>query len=155
MEDSQAARAKESHRTLPLQPLLSTSPWSIVLPFLQVVFLQTVITFQSDFPKDTTEECQGQVWARHSVDATKCFYAMCHQLCMFYHTMRVWGLLDAKQEIYTSVNNWYKRWHNWQCRAWIIATARGVEDTVKIHLWQIVTFPINSWYTGGLFHSIS
>lgn len=92
VEDSQTARAKESHRTLPLQPLLTASPWSIVLPFLQVGFLHTVITVQSDFPKDTTEECQGQVWARRSVYATKCFYAMCHQMCMLlYHALRICG----------------------------------------------------------------
>lgn len=40
MEDSQEVRAKESHWTLPLQPLLSASPWSIVLPLLQVGSLQ-------------------------------------------------------------------------------------------------------------------
>lgn len=48
MEDSQQARAKESHLMLPLQaPLLSASPWSIVLPLLQVGFLQIVIAVHS------------------------------------------------------------------------------------------------------------
>ncbi len=42
MEDSQEVRAKESHWILPPQPLLFASPWSIVLPVLQVGFLQTV-----------------------------------------------------------------------------------------------------------------
>lgn len=48
MEDSQEARAKESRLMLPLQaPLLSASPWSIVLPLLQVGFLQIVIAVHS------------------------------------------------------------------------------------------------------------
>lgn len=47
VEDSQEGRAKESHWTLPQQPLLSTSPWSIVLPLQQVDFLQIAITVHS------------------------------------------------------------------------------------------------------------
>lgn len=47
MEDSQEVRAKESHWILPLRPLLSASPWSIVLPVLQVGFLQIVSTVHS------------------------------------------------------------------------------------------------------------
>lgn len=44
MEESQKAGAKESQWTHPPQPLLSASPWSIVLPLLQVGFPRIVIT---------------------------------------------------------------------------------------------------------------
>lgn len=65
---------RKSCWTLPLQELLSASPWSIVLPPLQVDFLQIVLAAHSQiFPKDTTEECSGQVQGRRSVDAAERF----------------------------------------------------------------------------------
>lgn len=47
MEDSQEARAKESHCARPFQSLLNVSPSSIVLLLLQVGVPQIVITDRS------------------------------------------------------------------------------------------------------------
>lgn len=79
VEHSQSARAKES---LPLRPLLSASPWSIVLPLLQVGFLQIVIKAHI-FSKGYNEGMWGSCLGQRTVDATKCFCVVCRQLCFY------------------------------------------------------------------------
>lgn len=64
--ESRGKALDASTAATPLRPPSSSSPWSIVVPLPQVDHLHTVI--QTDFPKDTTKECQGQVWARHPVN---------------------------------------------------------------------------------------
>lgn len=81
VEESQEARAKESHWARPLQPLLYVSPWSIVLPLLQVGLLQIVITAQSQIFQRIQ---QTPLRVRFGPgDATKGFYTWCQQLSMF------------------------------------------------------------------------
>lgn len=88
VEDSQEVRAKEkSTDTSTITPLLLlyALPLSIVLPAPAGGLVPTDSNYisLSDFPKDTTKECLGQVRGKYSVGSTECFYIVFNQLCLF------------------------------------------------------------------------
>lgn len=120
VDDSQEVRAKESHRTLPPRPPAPCVTLEYCSP-APAGGLPTDSNYSrwSDFPKDTTQECEGQLAGRSAVDAAKrlsvgvnscaCFYikeVMCAFECLSMRHVNVHSWIESQTQTDLSAALW-------------------------------------------------